>query len=161
MEAAPQEATVVAVNTSAGGIPKHAVAEARVTREGLEHDLHAHEKHRRADRAVSIQDLELLEELRAEGYAVAPGLMGENLTVRHLRVHGLNVGDCLEFAGGPVLELTSVRKPCFVLDRIDPRLKDVVVGRCGFMARVVAPGVVRPGQSITVRSSPQHADPSK
>jgi MOSC domain-containing protein YiiM len=150
-DASAQAPTVVAVNLSAGGIPKRSVSETRLTFEGLEGDLHEHEKHRRTDRAVSIQDLELLDDLRSEGYAVGPGLMGENLTVRNLQVQSLATGDRLQFDSGAVLELTSVRKPCFVLDQIDPKLKEIVIGRCGFMAKVIATGVLRPGQEITVQ----------
>jgi molybdopterin synthase catalytic subunit len=153
LSAAPprENAVVVAVNISAGGIPKRSVPEARATLEGLEGDLHDHEKHRRADRAISVQDLELLDELRAEGYLVGPGLMGENLTVQDLHVQALSVGDRLQFDAGPVLELTAIRKPCFVLDQIDPKLKETVVGRCGFMAKVLETGVLRPGQRISVQ----------
>lgn len=143
-------ATVVAVCISPGGVPKHVVEAAEVTVDGLVGDGHDHDKHCRPDRAVSIQDLELLEELEAEGYPVAPGVIGENLTVRSLNVQRLAPGDKLHFQNGPVLELTQPRKPCFVLDAVHPDLKDVVVGRCGFMARVVQTGRLEPGQRITV-----------
>lgn len=146
----PTSATVLAVNISRGGLPKQPVNTARVDVNGLCGDDHEHEKHRRTDRAVSIQDIELLDELRLEGFPLAPGLMGENLTVRGLGVQTLSPGDRLIFTGGPVLELTQARKPCYVLDQIDPKLKETVVGRCGFLARVVQPGDLQPGQSITV-----------
>lgn len=148
-----QSPTVVAVNISAGGIPKHPVFESYLTVDGLEGDLHEHEKHRRPDRAVSIQDLEILDELQAEGFSVAPGLMGENLTVRNLQVQSLRVGDRLQFDSGVVLELTAIRKPCFVLDQIHPKLKETVVGRCGFMGKVIVTGVLRSGQSIKVQKA--------
>lgn len=147
------QAVVVAVNISAGGIPKHPVSHALLTFEGLQGDQHDHEKHRRLDRAVSVQDIELLDEIRAEGYVVSPGTMGENVTVRGLGVQRLSPGERLRFESGAILELTAVRKPCFVLDAIDPRLKEAVVGRCGFMARVIAPGELRPGQKITVAAT--------
>lgn len=146
----PTSATVLAVNISRGGLPKKPVNTARVDLNGLCGDGHEHEKHCRPDRAVTIQDIELLDELRLEGFPLAPGLMGENLTVRGLGVQSLSPGDRLVFSGGPVLELTKIRKPCYVLDQIDPRLKETVVGRCGFLARVVQPGDLQPGQSITV-----------
>jgi len=146
----PTSATVLAVNVSRGGLPKRPVGTARVDMNGLCGDGHEHEKHCRPDRAVSIQDIELLDEIRLEGFPVAPGLMGENLTVRGLGVQTLSPGDRLVFTGGPVLELTQARKPCYVLDQIDPKLKEIVVGRCGFLARVVQPGDLQPGQSITV-----------
>lgn len=142
---------VVSVSISGGGIPKLPVAAAWAGPNGLEGDGHDHEKHCRPERAISIQDIELLEEIRAEGFAVGPGLMGENLCVSGLNVQAMAPGDRLVIEGGPVLELTQVRKPCFVLDQIDPKLKEVVVGRCGFMAGVAEPGELRPGQKIAVR----------
>ena len=45
---------------------------------------------------------------------------------------------------------TKRRKPCYVLDAIDPRLKDVIVGRCGFYAKVLKTGRLRAGESIVV-----------
>jgi len=139
---------VVAVCVSAGGVPKRPIDRAEVTSDGLVGDDHDHEKHRRPDRAVSIQDLELIEQLAAEGYPVGPGIMGENITVRGVEVQRLAVGNRLRFQDGPVLELASVRKPCYVLDAIHPDLKDAVVERCGFLCRVVTPGVLFAGQRV-------------
>jgi MOSC domain-containing protein YiiM len=142
--------TIVAVNISAGGIPKRNVGQAEVTADGLVGDGQAHEKHRRPHRAVSLLDGELLDQLVAEGYAVTPGSTGENLTVRGLHVQQLSVGDHLHFEDGPVLELTEPRKPCYVLDAIHPQFKDAVVGRCGYFGRVVQGGTFRVGQRIAV-----------
>ncbi len=97
-----------------------------------------------------IQDVELLDEFKSEGYEVAPGVMGENITVRDLHVQKLKPGDRLRFENGPVIELTEPRTPCFVLDAVHPELKTAVVGRCGFMARVIETGQLEPGQTITV-----------
>ncbi len=149
---------VVAVCVSPGGVPKRPIERAEVTFDGLAGDGRAHEKHRRADRAVSIQDIELLEELAAEGYPVGPGVMGENITVRGLGVQTLAVGDRLRFQDGPVLELASVRKPCYVLDAIHPDLKDAVVGRCGFLCRVIEPGPLSPGQRVHVERAGRRED---
>lgn len=84
-----------------------------------------------------------------EGFALCPGAAGENLTVEGLGLQQLPVGTLLEI-GDVVLRLTQLRKPCYVLDAIDPRLKDVVVGRLGFMAAVVHGGVLSPGTAIRV-----------
>ena len=141
---------VLAVNISGGGIPKLPVDEALATPMGLEGDGRDHAKHWKPERALSIQDEELIEELRGEGYAVRAGTMGENLTVRDLCVQGMEEGTRLRFSGGIEIELTGPRKPCFVLDAIAPDLKDEVVGRLGQMARVLVTGTVRPGETITV-----------
>jgi MOSC domain-containing protein YiiM len=147
---APANGTVIAVNISDGGIPKRNVGQAEVTADGLVGDGQAHAKHRRPHRAVTIMDIELIAQLAAEGYEVGPGTLGENLTVRDLHVQQLSVGDRLHFDQGPVLELAEVRRPCFVLDAVDPQLKDNVVGRCGYLCRVVQGGTFRVGQQISV-----------
>lgn len=152
----PATGVVVAVCISPGGVPKRLVDQAVVRPEGLVGDGHDHEKHRRPDRAVSVQDLELIEELAAEGYSVGPGVMGENITVRGLNVQSLAVGDRLRFEGGPTLELALVRKPCYVLDAIHPDLKTAVVGRCGFLCRVAETGELRPGQNVAIQ---RHGSP--
>ena len=46
--------------------------------------------------------------------------------------------------------MTKKRKPCFVLDSIDPKLKEVIVDRCGFLAKVIIEGDVRAGETIEV-----------
>ena len=143
-------AEVVAVCISRGGIPKTAVPEAEVTAAGLVGDGHEHEKHNRPHRAVLIQDLELLEELARQGFPVAPGTLGENLTVRGLGVQQLGVGTRLQFHAGPTLELTEPRKPCFVLDAVHSEMQKAVAGHGGMLARVIKPGRVQPGQRITV-----------
>jgi len=143
-------ARVIAVCSSRGGIPKTLVPEAEVVAAGLVGDGHDHEKHIRPHRAVSIQDEEKLDDLRREGFTLGPGVMGENLTVRDLHVQDMSPGTRLRLHNGPLLELSEPRKPCFVLDQIDPRLQTAVVGRCGYLARVIEPGRVFQGQSISV-----------
>lgn len=141
---------VIAINTSPGGIPKRPVDVAEVTPGGLRGDGHNHDKHNSPMQAVSLLDLEDLDDLRAEGFDVGPGSTGENLTVQGLSVDEFRVGDRLRFTGGVELELTKRRKPCYVLDAIDPRLKDAIAGRCGFLAKVIRAGTIRRGEAIEV-----------
>lgn len=141
--------TVIAVCLSSGGIPKLPQAEAEVAIAGIVGDLHAHAKHNRLDRAISLLDIEALVQLAAEGYPLTPGATGENLVVEHLNVQSLPPGTLLRI-DGVVLRLEAPRKPCYVLDAIDPRLKEIIIGRCGYMASVVQPGQLRPGSTIIV-----------
>jgi MOSC domain-containing protein YiiM len=140
---------IVAICISAGGIPKLPVDRARVEVNGLAGDGHAHAKHNRVSRAVSLFDDEILEELRARGYRLVPGSIGENLTVRGLHVQTLAPGTRLVSERGVVLELSEQRKPCYVLDAIDVKLKDVIVGRCGFLASVITPGELFSGDLLS------------
>ena len=140
---------VLSVNISAGGIPKLPQASAVALRDGLQGDGRNHAKHIRPERAVSLWDYELLRAFVAEGFALTPGAAGENLTVRNLHVQTMAPGTLLRI-GEAVLKLEQPRKPCYVLDAIDPQLKDVVVGRIGFLASVEREGVIRPGMRIEV-----------
>lgn len=144
--------TVVAIGVSGGGIPKQALDEVQVTKDGFVGDVHAHAKHNRPDRAISLFDVEILDQLRKEGFPLYPGAIGENLTVAGLHVQSLPRGTLLEI-GSVLLRLEEPRKPCYVLDAINPCLKDVIVGRCGYMASVVQEGVIQPGMEIVRLSS--------
>lgn len=149
-----QKAVVLAINISPGGIPKFSVDFIHVTINGLEGDGHNHAKHRTPFQAVCLQDIEKLEELNCEGYSLSMGTTGENLTVKNLNVNALSIGAVLKFSGGVILELTKIRKPCYVLDSIDPKLKESIVGRCGTYAKVLREGVLQKGEIIEVIQSP-------
>ena len=141
---------VVAINISAGGIPKRSVPSVEVLLSGLRDDAHDHEKHNTPLQAVSLIDAEDLDDLRKEGFHVLPGATGENITVRNLQVDALSIGERLKFSGGVELEVTKVRQPCFVLDSIDPQLKKAIIGRCGILTKVVTPGHLTQGELIVV-----------
>ncbi len=142
---------IISINISRGGIPKLPVDSVRITMAGLAGDGHNHEKHRTPLQAVCLQDSETLEGLTQEGFPLSSGMTGENLTVKNLHVNTLPPGTILEFVNGVVLELTKVRKSCYVLDTIDPRLKEVITGRCGLYAKVLKEGVIRKEETIHVR----------
>ena len=143
-------ATLLSVNVSLGGIPKLPVPNCSVTVNGLAGDGRDHDKHVSKDRAVSLIDTEILDQLKAEGYEVCPGAVGENFTVEALHVQSLEPGDRLSFSGGLVIELVESRRPCFVLDPLGEQLKKDIVGRCGFLAKVIVENSVAPGETIAV-----------
>lgn len=150
-------AAIVSINLSPGGIPKLPVASASVTVDGLHGDGHDHAKHRVPEQAISLIDLELLDAAGTDhGLDLAPGSLGENLTVRGLGVQRLGEGDRLHIAGadrdpgGVVLEITRVRPPCYVLDALSPDLKRTMWNRIGMYARVVVPGTIREGDAVEI-----------
>ena len=142
--------TVRSVNVSSGGIPKLPVEKCAVTVAGLAGDGRDHDKHITPERAVSLIDMEILTQLSNEGYEVSPGAVGENLTVEELNVQKLEPGDRLSFSGGLLIELVESRRPCFVLDPLGKQLKTDIVGRCGYLAKVIVENDVSPGETITV-----------
>ncbi len=110
-------------------------------------------------RQVHLIHAELLAELEAAGFEIAPGQMGENVTVSGLDILGLPTGTHLRLGPEAVIEVTGLRNPCAQLDGIQPGLMAAVLGRdttgnlirkAGVMATVVAGGPVRPGDEIVV-----------
>ena len=146
----PAEAVgrVVAVNISPGGIPKHPLEVGVVRTPGIVGDGHNHDKHNTPMQALSLFDTADLEAVKAEGYPLEPGAIGENVTIDGMDVDGLQIGDRLRFSGGVEIEITKYRKPCYVLDEIDPTLKKTLVGRCGVYAKVLTEGELRPGEML-------------
>jgi MOSC domain-containing protein YiiM len=164
-------ATVIAVSRS----PTHSFSKANelgivlVAGQGVDGDAHAGEtvKHRSRVardpnqpnlRQVHLIHSELFEELRTEGYTVAPGQLGENVTTRGLDLLGLPVGTRLHL-GDAVVEVTGLRNPCTQLDRLAAGLMQAVLGRdangqlvrkAGVMAVVLVGGAVCPGDRIGV-----------
>lgn len=138
---------------------------------GIEGDAHAGStvKHRsrvRRDptapnlRQVHLLAGELLDELRARGFAVVePGRLGENILTRDLDLLALPTGSLLRLGAEAVVEVTGLRNPCGQLEAIQPGLQAAVLGRgpggevlrrAGVMAVVRAGGPVRPGDPIAV-----------
>ncbi len=114
-------------------------------------------------RQVHLVHAELHDELRAQGFAVAPGDIGENVTTRGLDLLALSAGARLRLGEAAVVEVTGLRNPCVQLDRFQPGLMTAVLDRdergrlvrkAGVMAVVLAGGDVRPGDPIAVELPP-------
>jgi MOSC domain-containing protein YiiM len=97
----------------------------------------------------------LLKEL---GYHVYPGALGENLTTTGIDMRSVRFGDVFG-AGGAVLRITKLRKPCPTLDSIKKGIQrqlydnnpgSAMWGRGGFYASVKQPGIIRPGDIIAL-----------
>jgi len=137
---------------------------------GVEGDAHAGEtvRHRVMRRwtpdapnlrQVHLIHAELHDELRAAGFHVSAGDMGENVTTRGVDLLALPAGTRLHLGDQAVVEVTGLRNPCVQLDRFQPGLMAATLGRdehgglvrkAGIMSIVVAGGDVRAGHSIRV-----------
>lgn len=114
-------------------------------------------------RQVHLIHAELHEELRAAGFHVSAGHMGENITTQGIALLDLPTGTRLRLGDEAIVELTGLRNPCTQLDSIQPGLMSAVLDRdeyghlirkAGVMAVVVAGGLVRPGDAIAVELPP-------
>lgn len=68
-------------------------------------------------RQVYLIHAELHDELRAAGFDVSAGQMGENVTTRGLDLFGLPTGTRLRLGCTAMIEVTGLRNPCKQLDR--------------------------------------------
>jgi MOSC domain-containing protein YiiM len=104
---------IAQLSVSAGGVPKRAVDAAWVTRLGLEGDGHHHGAiHGGPERAVCLFPLEAIEALRAEGHAITPGAIGENVTTEGLDWTLVVPGACLRLGEAVLLQVTRYTSPC-------------------------------------------------
>jgi MOSC domain-containing protein YiiM len=151
---------VVSINVSNGGVPKLAVNEARVDVAGLSGDWQKNRKHHGGpDRAVCLYSMERIEALRGEGHPIAPGSIGENLTLAGLAWERLVTGSRLRVGGDVLLEVTSYTVPCrtiagaFVGGRSVRVSQKLHPGWSRLYARVVAPGAVRVDDPVALVGS--------
>jgi MOSC domain-containing protein YiiM len=157
-------AAVVQVSVSNGGVPKYPVLQAHVGKLGLEGDRQAHPQfHGGVRQAVLMICAEAIEELQAAGWPVYFGALGENITVRGLDRRMVRVGQRYR-VGAATLEITKLRQPCKQLDPYGEGIQKAVFdkqvkagdatsprwGLAGFYASVVEPGVVGPGDPVTL-----------
>ena len=164
--------TVIAVSCSGThGFSKQAQEMVRlVAGHGVEGDAHAGAtvKHRSRVardptqpnlRQVHLIHAELHEELRAAGFFVRPGEMGENITTRGLDLLGLPTGTRLALGAQAIIRITGLRNPCLQLDAFQSGLMQAVLNRdeggnlvrkAGVMAVVEVGGDVYPGDAIRV-----------
>ena len=107
-------------------------------------------------RQVHLIHAELLYELVARGFSIAPGALGENILTEGLALLDLPEDTRLSFPSGATIRLTGLRNPCRQLNGHTPGLMNALldhapdgtmVRKCGVM------GVVERGGSIHVRDS--------
>jgi MOSC domain-containing protein YiiM len=105
---------IVQLSVSAGGVPKRAVAQARVTRLGLEGDAHRDaEHHGGPERAVCLFSMEAIRTLASEGHAITPGAIGENVTTEGLDWAQVVPDAYLLLGERVLLRVTRYTSPCF------------------------------------------------
>jgi MOSC domain-containing protein YiiM len=110
-------------------------------------------------RQVHLIHAELFDELRAKGFAVAPGELGENITTSGIDLLALPAGTRLHLGAIAVVEITGLRNPCSQIDNfqqglmaatLDKDAKGNLLRKAGIMSIVIANGDVQPGDTIRV-----------
>lgn len=138
--------------------------------EGVEGDAHRgvtvkHRSRVRADptqpnlRQVHLIHGELFDDLAAQGFEVAPGVLGENVTTRGIDLLALPRGTVLRLGAEALVEVTGLRNPCSQIEKFQTGLLKAVLDRAadgslirksGIMGIVLVGGAVRSGDAISV-----------
>jgi MOSC domain-containing protein YiiM len=110
-------------------------------------------------RQVHLIHVELFSELRARGFTVKPGDLGENITTSGIDLLALPTGARLHLGAGAMVEITGLRNPCIQIDKfrkglmaatLDRDSDGSLIRKAGIMGIVIADGDVRPGDAIRV-----------
>ena len=137
---------------------------------GVDGDAHAgvtvkHRSRMRRDpsqpnlRQVHLVHSELFDELRAKGFSVGAGDIGENVTTRGIDLLALPTGARLRLGDAATIEVTGLRNPCVQLDSFQKGLMSATLDKdpagnlirlAGIMGVVLIGGEVRPGDAIAV-----------
>jgi MOSC domain-containing protein YiiM len=117
-------------------------------------------------RQVHLMHAELFDELRARGFVVQAGDLGENVTTSGIDLLALPTGTRLHLGATAVVEVTGLRNPCVQIDHfqqglmaatLDRNRHGNLVRKAGIMSIVVEGGDVSPGDAIGVElPAPPH-----
>ena len=149
-----QEARIVQINVSSGGVPKQSTPSAVVTELGIITDNQNDGKyHGGPDRALIIYSLELIQLLQEEGHPFYPGSTGENVTISGLDWDELAPGVTLRL-GQVLAQATRYATPC---SKISASFVDGNFNRIGhkqnpgwsrLCLRILEPGMINAGDEV-------------
>ncbi|NJD39526.1 MAG: DUF2703 domain-containing protein [Geobacter sp.] len=116
---------------------------------GIVGDAHAGDWHRQ----VSLLAQESIDKMRALGLDVTTGDFAENITTSGIELVSLPIGSRLQI-GKTLLEVTQIGKECHTRCAIFYQAGDCVMPKEGIFAKVIRPGIIRPGDRIERVAAP-------
>jgi hypothetical protein len=114
-------------------------------------------------RQVHLIHKELHDEVKAKGFDIGPGSIGENIVTQGLDILHLPQGTKLRIGKEAIIVVTGLRNPCTQIEKFQPGLLDAVrvfngdgtiTRKSGIMATVERGGDVYPGDDIKVEFPP-------
>lgn len=139
------------------GLPKRSVPSVVVRRDGVEGDFNRwRQETRNGDRdlAILIHTEETLADLRAEGWPVMPGDLGENILTRGVPYDAFVPPARFRF-GSVLVETVKPCDPCdnlHLLPYVGPSkgaaFVRTMIGRRGWYGRVIDEGEIRVGDAV-------------
>ena len=111
-------------------------------------------------RQVHLIHSELHDELIEQGFNVAPGVMGENITTKGIDLLGLPRDSMLHIGEKAVIQIIGLRNPCKQLEDYQKGLLGAVldktpdgelIRKSGVMAIVISGGIIKPNDFIKIQ----------
>ena len=118
---------------------------------GVIGDVHADGTHRQ----LSLLGIESIRKMQEKGADVHPGDFAENITTEGVCLYTLPIGTKFIAGNGIELELTQIGKQCHSGCAITQQVGSCVMPKEGIFCRILKGGVLRPGDSFRVLSTPQ------
>ncbi len=155
---------ILQLSVSKGGVPKYAVLGAEVGPVGILGDIQQNTKYHGGPRQAMLWiTAEGIEELKAAGFPVYPGALGENVTTTGVDRRTVRLGQQWRM-GEVIVEVTKMREPCFKLDPYGPGIQKAVYdaevkagdfssarwGLAGFYLSIVKLGTFAPGDPVAL-----------
>ena len=149
-----QQGILHSINVSDGGVPKLPQLWAHVRAMGVDGDRQEDRLfHGGPDRAVCLYSLDLIEALQGEGHPIAPGAIGENLTLHGIDWTRIRSDARIEI-GDVLLEITRATTPCHKIAAAFTDGEFTRVSQKGhpgwsrYYARVLREGIVTTGDRV-------------
>lgn len=111
-------------------------------------------------RQVHLIHSELFDALKAQGFDIGPGIIGENITTYGIDLLSLPRGAVLAFPSGARVEITGLRNPCKQIEALqkglmkamlEKRSDGSLIRKSGVMGIVLSGGEIRPDDVIEIR----------
>ena len=148
---------IAGIQASRGGVPKLPLESAEVTVEGLSVDRQADRKaHGGPLRALCLYSTEVIAKLAAEGHDIAPGHLGENITIEGIDWTQVKPGARMKLGAEVECEITTFTQPCwknaqwFSDGDISRILQERNPGSSRVYARVLATGNISTGDDVVL-----------
>ncbi|MBM3784564.1 MAG: MOSC domain-containing protein [Acidobacteria bacterium] len=153
---------IVQLSISKGGVPKLAIPAGEAGPLGILGDVQKNTKYHGGPRQALLWiTAEGLAELRAAGFPVQPGTLGENVTTEGVDRRAVRPGQLWRF-GEVEIEVTKMREPCNTLSHLGEGIQKAVYdndvkggvftspkwGLAGFYCAVKRPGTLRAGDPV-------------
>ena len=153
---------ILQLSVSKGGVPKYPILGGEVGPVGIIGDVQRNPKYHGGPRQALLWiTAEGVEELKAAGFPVYPGALGENVTTTGIDRRTVRVGQKWRM-GEVVVEVTKLRQPCEQLNPYGPGIQSAVFdaavkagdfssprwGLGGFYLSIVRLGMLAPGDPV-------------